>query len=124
MRRVLLLVEVEAGEALLRQAAEQPLGLDGVPLLELLDVGLDVDERLALGREQLLDLLRDVLRVGSDGEGEVVALDANTGEVVWEVVNGDPSIGETNTATVLPVKDKVIVGTCLASSSSRISGST
>jgi glucose dehydrogenase len=26
------------------------------------------------------------------------------------VVNGDPSKGETNTATVLPVKDKVIVG--------------
>ncbi len=40
----------------------------------------------------------------------VVALDAATGEVAWEVVNGDPSIGETNTATVLPVKDKVIVG--------------
>ncbi|MGR3392803.1 outer membrane protein assembly factor BamB family protein, partial [Sagittula sp.] len=41
---------------------------------------------------------------------KVVALDAMTGEVVWEVQNGDPSIGETNTATVLPVKDKVIVG--------------
>ncbi len=40
----------------------------------------------------------------------MVALDAQTGDVVWEVVNGDPSIGETNTATVLPVKDKVIVG--------------
>ncbi len=40
----------------------------------------------------------------------LVALDANTGEVVWSVKNGDPSIGETNTATVLPVKDKVIVG--------------
>ena len=40
----------------------------------------------------------------------VVALDANTGEVKWSVVNGDPSKGETNTATVLPVKDKVIVG--------------
>ncbi|MCR9146023.1 MAG: methanol/ethanol family PQQ-dependent dehydrogenase [Rhodobacteraceae bacterium] len=40
----------------------------------------------------------------------VVALDAETGEVEWEAVNGDPSIGETNTATVLPVKDKVIVG--------------
>src|SRR5262249_17891322 len=26
------------------------------------------------------------------------------------VVNGDPKKGETNTATVLPVKDKVIVG--------------
>jgi len=41
---------------------------------------------------------------------KVVALDAKTGAVVWEVLNGDPAIGETNTATVLPVKDKVIVG--------------
>ncbi len=40
----------------------------------------------------------------------VVALNADTGAVEWSVVNGDPSIGETNTATVLPVKDKVIVG--------------
>ena len=40
----------------------------------------------------------------------VVALDANTGQVKWTAVNGDPSKGETNTATVLPVKDKVIVG--------------
>ncbi|KRS10928.1 methanol dehydrogenase [Roseovarius atlanticus] len=41
---------------------------------------------------------------------KVVALNADDGSVEWEVVNGDPSIGETNTATVLPVKDKVIVG--------------
>lgn len=41
---------------------------------------------------------------------KVVALDAKSGDVVWEVQNGDPAIGETNTATVLPVKDKVIVG--------------
>ncbi|WP_375258634.1 methanol/ethanol family PQQ-dependent dehydrogenase [Citreimonas sp.] len=40
----------------------------------------------------------------------VVALDAMSGEVVWEQVNGDPSKGETNTATVLPVNDKVLVG--------------
>lgn len=40
----------------------------------------------------------------------VVALDAETGEVKWSVKNGDPSKGETNTATVLPVKDKIIVG--------------
>ncbi len=40
----------------------------------------------------------------------VVALNAKTGAVEWSVKNGDPSIGETNTATVLPVKDKVIVG--------------
>ena len=40
----------------------------------------------------------------------VVALDANSGQVKWSAVNGDPSKGETNTATVLPVKDKIIVG--------------
>ncbi|WP_411957288.1 methanol/ethanol family PQQ-dependent dehydrogenase [Paracoccus homiensis] len=40
----------------------------------------------------------------------LVALDAKTGEEKWKVVTGDPAIGETNTATVLPVKDKVIVG--------------
>ncbi len=40
----------------------------------------------------------------------LVALDAKTGEVKWTAVNGDPSKGETNTATVLPVKDKVLVG--------------
>ncbi|POF27993.1 lanthanide-dependent methanol dehydrogenase XoxF5 [Roseibium marinum] len=41
---------------------------------------------------------------------KLVALDAKTGEEIWSVVNGDPTKGETNTATVLPVKDKVIVG--------------
>lgn len=40
----------------------------------------------------------------------IVALDAESGEVKWTAVNGDPSKGETNTATVLPVKDKIIVG--------------
>ena len=40
----------------------------------------------------------------------VVALDADTGAVVWSVKNGDPAKGETNTATVLPVKDKILVG--------------
>ena len=40
----------------------------------------------------------------------LVALNADSGEVEWSVVNGDPSIGETNTATVLPVNDKLIVG--------------
>jgi PQQ-dependent dehydrogenase (methanol/ethanol family) len=40
----------------------------------------------------------------------LVALDAKTGEVKWSVKTGDPALGETNTATVLPVKDKVIVG--------------
>lgn len=40
----------------------------------------------------------------------VVALDAKTGKVIWSVKNGDASKGETNTATVMPVKDKVLVG--------------
>jgi PQQ-dependent dehydrogenase (methanol/ethanol family) len=40
----------------------------------------------------------------------LVALDAKSGAVKWSVVNGDPSKGETNTATVTIVKDKVIVG--------------
>ncbi len=40
----------------------------------------------------------------------VVALDAKTGKKVWDVKNGDPKKGETNTATVMPVKDKIIVG--------------
>ncbi|WP_108258213.1 methanol/ethanol family PQQ-dependent dehydrogenase [Mangrovicoccus ximenensis] len=40
----------------------------------------------------------------------VVALDAETGEELWGVMNGDPAKGETNTATVMPVGDKIIVG--------------
>ncbi|MEO1206017.1 MAG: methanol/ethanol family PQQ-dependent dehydrogenase [Pseudomonadota bacterium] len=40
----------------------------------------------------------------------VVALDAKSGKEVWKSVNGDPKKGETNTATVLPVNDKIIVG--------------
>ena len=40
----------------------------------------------------------------------IVALDAKTGKVDWTAVNGDPKKGETNTATVMPVKDKIIVG--------------
>lgn len=40
----------------------------------------------------------------------LVALDSKSGEVKWSVKTGDPAVGETNTATVLPVKDKVIVG--------------
>ncbi len=43
-------------------------------------------------------------------DATLVALDAKTGAVKWSVKTGDPAIGETNTATVLPVKDKVIVG--------------
>jgi PQQ-dependent dehydrogenase (methanol/ethanol family) len=40
----------------------------------------------------------------------VVALDAKTGEVVWQVKNGDPSKGETATAAPMVVKDKVLIG--------------
>lgn len=40
----------------------------------------------------------------------LVALDAETGEVVWSVVNGDPKKGETNTNAPVVIKDKVITG--------------
>ena len=40
----------------------------------------------------------------------VVALDAKSGKELWKVANGDPKKGETNTATVLPVNGKLIVG--------------
>ncbi|MBB5222358.1 PQQ-dependent dehydrogenase (methanol/ethanol family) [Amaricoccus macauensis] len=40
----------------------------------------------------------------------LVALDAKTGAVKWSVKNGDPTKGETNTTTVIPIKDKVLVG--------------
>lgn len=41
---------------------------------------------------------------------KVVALDAQNGKVLWSAQNGDPKKGETNTATVIPVKDKLLVG--------------
>jgi len=40
----------------------------------------------------------------------LVALDANTGKVVWSVKNGNPKIGETNTNAPHVFKDKVITG--------------
>ena len=40
----------------------------------------------------------------------VVALDAQSGEVVWTAVNGDPKKGETGTSAPHIVKDKVIIG--------------
>jgi len=40
----------------------------------------------------------------------LVALDANTGKVVWSVKNGDPKIGETNTNAPHVFKDKVLTG--------------
>ncbi len=40
----------------------------------------------------------------------VVALDAKSGNVVWQKKNGDPSKGETGTAAPMVVKDKVLIG--------------
>ena len=40
----------------------------------------------------------------------LVALDMNTGKVVWSVKNGDPKIGETNTNAPHVFKDKVLTG--------------
>ena len=40
----------------------------------------------------------------------LVALDANTGKVVWTAKNGDPKIGETNTNAPHVFNDKVITG--------------
>lgn len=40
----------------------------------------------------------------------LVALDAQTGEEIWSVVNGDPSIGETATMAPMIYKDKVYTG--------------
>jgi PQQ-dependent dehydrogenase (methanol/ethanol family) len=40
----------------------------------------------------------------------LVALDADTGKVVWSAKNGDPKIGETNTNAPHVFKDKVITG--------------
>jgi PQQ-dependent dehydrogenase (methanol/ethanol family) len=41
---------------------------------------------------------------------KLVMLDAASGKVLWSVVNGDPSKGETNTNAPLVIKDKVITG--------------
>jgi PQQ-dependent dehydrogenase (methanol/ethanol family) len=40
----------------------------------------------------------------------LVALDANSGKVIWSVKNGDPKIGETNTNAPHVFKDKVLTG--------------
>ncbi|MFO1049050.1 MAG: methanol/ethanol family PQQ-dependent dehydrogenase [Geminicoccaceae bacterium] len=40
----------------------------------------------------------------------LVALDAATGQVLWQVKNGDPAKGETGTSAPLVYKDKVYVG--------------
>jgi PQQ-dependent dehydrogenase (methanol/ethanol family) len=46
----------------------------------------------------------------AQADATVVALDAKTGKVVWQVKNGDPKKGETMTMAPMVVKDKVIVG--------------
>jgi PQQ-dependent dehydrogenase (methanol/ethanol family) len=43
-------------------------------------------------------------------DGQVIALDANTGKEVWKAKNGDPSKGETITGAGLVVDGKFIVG--------------
>ena len=43
-------------------------------------------------------------------DGQVIALDANTGKEVWKIKNADPAKGETMTMAGLVVKDKYIVG--------------
>lgn len=40
----------------------------------------------------------------------LLALDAESGEVVWSIKNGDPKVGETNTNAPVVMKDKVITG--------------
>ena len=40
----------------------------------------------------------------------LVALDANTGKVVWSVKDGDPSKGMTGTSAPFVIKDKVLIG--------------
>ncbi|ODT60385.1 MULTISPECIES: methanol/ethanol family PQQ-dependent dehydrogenase [Paracoccus] len=52
----------------------------------------------------------DGMIISHQADTTLLALDAKTGEVKWSVKTGDPAIGETNTATVMPVGDKVLVG--------------
>src|SRR5215467_1561649 len=40
----------------------------------------------------------------------LVALDAKTGQVVWQKKNGDPKKGETGTSAPMVIKDKVLIG--------------
>ena len=43
-------------------------------------------------------------------DSTLVALDAETGKVVWSVKNGDPKVGAVNTNAPHVFKDKVITG--------------
>ena len=83
------------GRILWRYAPRQEAGVIAVMCCDTVSRGLAyADGRLFL---QLADTT-------------VVALDPETGRVLWSVKNGDPGRGETNTATVLPVHGKLIVG--------------
>ena len=53
---------------------------------------------------------RPALVILNQADTTVVALNADTGEVVWSVKNGDAAKGETGTAAPQVVKDKVLVG--------------
>lgn len=46
----------------------------------------------------------------SQADTTLVALDAKSGDVVWQVKNGDAAKGETSTGAPVVVKDKVLVG--------------
>ncbi|MEW5834660.1 MAG: methanol/ethanol family PQQ-dependent dehydrogenase [Pseudomonadota bacterium] len=43
-------------------------------------------------------------------DGNLYALDAKTGQVVWKAQNADPMIGQTQTMAPIVIKDKVITG--------------
>ncbi len=53
---------------------------------------------------------RPALIILLQADTTVVALNADTGAVEWEAVNGDPLAGETATMAPLVVKDKVLIG--------------
>src|SRR3546814_6372600 len=56
------------------------------------------------------DLYADGTIFLNQADTTLVALDAETGEMKWSAVNGDPTKGESATMAPLVVKDKVIVG--------------
>jgi PQQ-dependent dehydrogenase (methanol/ethanol family) len=53
---------------------------------------------------------RPALVLLQQADTTLVALDAETGEVIWEAVNGDPGKGETATMAPMVVKDMVVTG--------------
>ena len=85
----------QGGKILWRYAPRQDAGVIAVMCCDTVSRGLAyADGRLFL----------------QQADTTVVALDPETGRVLWSVKNGDPGRGETNTATVLPVRGKLIVG--------------